>query len=57
MDSAQQELMIALLSAIYSQGLLPKTTYMKAVNLVHFPLDSPPLFRYPASLTKEAGQV
>ena len=56
MESAQRELMSVLLNAVYTRGLLSKTTYLSAVDLVHSALDIPPLFRYPVCLTKEAGQ-
>lgn len=56
MESAQQELMSVLLDAVYTRGLLSKTTYLNALDLVHSALDIPPLFRYPVCLTKEAGQ-
>ena len=56
MESAQRELMCVLLNEIYTRGLLSKTTYLDAVDLVHSTLDIPPLFRYPVCLTKEAGQ-
>ena len=56
MESAQRELMCVLLNVIYTRGLLSKTTYLNAVDLVHSTLDIPPLFRYPVCLTKEAGQ-
>lgn len=54
MESAQQEMMSVLLGAVYVRGLLSKTTYLNAVDLVHSALDIPPLFRYPVCLTKEA---
>ena len=53
MESAQQELMSALLGAVYARGLLSKTTYINALDLVHSVLDIPTLFRYPVLLTKE----
>lgn len=56
MESAQQELMSVLLDTVHGQGLLSKTTYLNAVDLVHSVIDIPPLFRYPVCLTKEAGQ-
>ena len=56
MESAQRELMCVLLNEICTRGLLSKTTYLDAVDLVHSTLDIPPLFRYPVCLTKEAGQ-
>ena len=54
MESAQQELIGVLLDAVYTRGLLSKTTYLSAIDLVHSALDIPPLFRYPVCLTKEA---
>ena len=42
MISAQQELMRVLLDAVYARGLLSKTTYLSAVDLVHSALDIPP---------------
>lgn len=56
MDCAQRELMRVLLNVVYTRGLLSKTAYLNAVDLVHSALDIPPLFRYPVRLTKEAGQ-
>lgn len=56
MESAQRELLSILLQTVYDRGLLSKTTYLSAVDLVHSALDIPPLFRYPVCLTKEAGQ-
>lgn len=55
MDSAQRELMIVLLEAVYTRGLLSKTAYLNAVDLVHSVIDIPPLFQYPVCLTKEAS--
>ena len=54
MESAQRELMRVLLKAVYTRGLLSKTTYLNAVDLVHSVIDIPPLFQYPVCLTKEA---
>jgi len=56
LESAQRELISALLNAVYARGLLSKTAYLNAVDLVHSTLDIPPLFRYPVCLTKEAAQ-
>ena len=56
MESAQRELMRALLQAVYTRGLLSKTTYLNAVDLVHSVIDIPPLFRYPVCLTEEANE-
>lgn len=55
MESAQRELMSVLLNAVYSRGLLSKSTYLNALDLVNSALDIPPLFRYPVCLIKEAG--
>lgn len=56
MESAQRELMSVLIGHIFSRGLISKTTYSKAVDLVHSAVDMPELFRYPVCLTKEAGR-
>ena len=56
MESAQRELMSVLLERIFSLGLISKTTYSKAVDLVHSVIDLPELFGYPVCLTKEAGR-
>lgn len=55
MGSAQRELISALIEHIYSIGLLSKSTYLKAEDLVHSTLDIPELFWYPVCLTKEEG--
>ncbi len=55
MESAQRELMSALLKAVYTRGLLSKTTYLNAVDLVHSVMDIPPFFQYPVCLTEEAS--
>ena len=56
MKSAQRELVSILLEAIYTRGLLSKTTYLNAVDLVHSAVDIPPFFRDPVCLTEEAKQ-
>ena len=53
MESAQRELLSVLLGDVFSRGLISKTTYLKAEDLVHF-MDFPELFQYPVCLTKEA---
>lgn len=53
MESAQRELMEVLLGQVLALGLISKTTYSKAVDLVYSAPDLPELFRYSASLTKE----
>lgn len=55
MDSAQRELMTVLLGAVYARGLLSKTAYMNAVDLVHSMINIPSLFQYPVCLTEEAS--
>jgi len=55
LDSAQRELMTVLLGAVYARGLLSKTAYMNAVDLVHSMINIPSLFQYPVCLTKEAS--
>ena len=55
MESAQRELVSVLLDTLYTRGLLSKTTYLNAVDLVHSVMDIPPFFRYPVCLTKEAS--
>ena len=56
MESAQRELVSVLLEAVYTRGLLSKTAYLNAVDLVHSVMDIPPLFRDPVCLTEEAKQ-
>ena len=56
MESAQRELMSVLLRRVFSLGLISKTTYSKAEDLVHSVIDLPELFSYPVCLTKEAGR-
>ena len=54
MESAQRELMSVLLGRVLSLGLISKTTYSKAEDLVHSVIDLPEFFAYPVCLTKEA---
>lgn len=54
MESVQRELISVLLESVYDRGLLSKSTYLNAVDLVHSVIDIPPLFQYPVCLTKEA---
>ena len=56
MESAQRELMSVLLGDIFSRGLISKTTYLKAEDLVHSVIDFPELFWYPVCLTKEVSK-
>ena len=55
MESAQRELMSVLLEAVYARGLLSKTAYWNAMDLVHSVMELPPFFRYPGRLTEEAS--
>ncbi len=55
MESAQRELIGALLAQLQEAGLISKTTYSKAMDLVHSSIDLPRLFRYPVCLTKEVS--
>ena len=52
MESAQRELISALIEHVYSIGLLSKSMYLKAKDLVHSTVDIPELFRYSVCLTK-----
>ena len=52
MESAQRELISILLERVFSLGLISKTTYLKAEDLVHSVIDLPELFQYPVCLTK-----
>ena len=55
MESAQRELLSVLLGEVFTRGLISKTVYLRAEDLVHSATDFPELFRYPVCLTKEAG--
>lgn len=55
MESAQRELLSVLLGDIFSRGLISKSTYLKAEDLVHSMTDLPGLFQYPVCSTEEAG--
>lgn len=55
MERAQQELMAALLKAVYDRSLLSKSAYLNAVDLVYSTMEIPPLFICPACLPEEAG--
>ena len=54
MESAQRELVSVLLERVFTLGLISKTTYLKAEDLVHSVIDLPELFQYPVCLPKEA---
>ena len=45
--------MSVLLGRVLSLGLISKTTYSKAEDLVHSMIDVPEFFTYPVCLTKE----
>lgn len=55
MESAQRELMSVLLGEVFSRGLISKTTYLKAEDLVYSAIDFPELFQHPVCLTKEVS--
>ncbi len=55
MESAQRELMSALLGRVFTLGLISKNTYSKAMDFVHSVIDLPELFQYPVCLTKETS--
>lgn len=57
MESAQRELVSVLLARLQEAGLISKTTYSKAVDLVHSSIDLPMLFQYSVCLTKEVGAI
>ncbi len=56
MDSAQRKLISVLLECILSIGLISKSTYSSALDLVHSSIDFPDFFRYPVCLTEEANE-
>ena len=56
MESAQRELLSVLLDRVRSLGLISKSTYSQAEDLMHSVMNLPELFRYPVCLTKEAGR-
>lgn len=51
MENAQRELLSVLLAEVCMLGLISKTTYSGAVDLVHSSIDFPSFFRYPVCLT------
>lgn len=53
LEKAQKELINVLIEYIYSLGLISKTTYLKAKDLVYATLDFPAFFYDPACLAKE----
>lgn len=56
MDSPQRNLVSVLLGHILSAGLISKTTYSRALDLVYSSIDFPDFFRYPVCLTEEADE-
>lgn len=57
MESAQRELVSVLLERLLFLGLISKTTYLEAEDLVHSVIDLPEFFQYSVCLTKEASAV
>ena len=57
MESAQRELISVLLGRISAQGLISRSTYLKAEDLVHSVIDFPEFFRYPVCLPKEESKL
>lgn len=55
MESAQRDMISVLLRRLLSLGLIAKSTYLGAEDLVHSVIDFGELFEYPVCLTKEAG--
>ena len=51
MEHAQRELLSVLLEEVCTLGLISKTTYLGAADLVHSSIDFPSFFRYPVCLT------
>ena len=51
MENVQRELLSVLLEEVCALGLISKTTYLGAVDLVHSSIHMPGFFRYPACLT------
>ena len=51
MENAQRELLSVLLQEVCTLGLISKTTYLGAVDLVHSSIHMPSFFWYPACLT------
>lgn len=54
MESAQRELLSVLLENIFSRGLISRSTYLKAEDMVYSAADLPELFRCPACAAEEA---
>lgn len=56
MENAQREVMSVLLRRLFELGLISRSVYSGAADLVHSMLDLPEFFGHPVSLTKEAGR-
>lgn len=57
MESAQREMVSVLLTRLQEVGLISRTTYSKAVDLVYSSIDLPELFQYPVCSTKEVSPL
>lgn len=55
MESAQKDLLAVLLDTVYTRGLLSKTTYINAMDLIHSTPEIPPLFRHPVCFDEGGG--
>lgn len=55
MEHAQRELVSVLLDHIRSLGLISRSTYGRAMDLVYSMADFPELFQCPECLAEEAG--
>ena len=55
MESAQRDLVNALLYCLLKEVLISRSTYSEALNLVHSSIDFPALFRYPLCCRKEVS--
>lgn len=53
MENAQREIVRILLEWLRDGGLISKTTYYGAVDLIHSSLDLPELLRYPVCWPRE----
>ena len=51
MEIAQRELLSVLLKEVCTLGLISKTTYLGAADLVHSSIDFPNFFRYPVCMS------
>ena len=55
MESAQRDLVNALLYCLLKEGLIYRLTYSEALNLVHSSIDFPALYRYPMCCRTEVS--